>query len=94
MSQFTITGLLDGRVAQLGWEDGLLFGDLDAIVRMRALVAHGEMIPLTPTGPVIRAALTPGWIAHATAARIFDRVLEVESDVEWPDLGPPPGAIP
>jgi hypothetical protein len=95
VSRFVITGVLDGRVMTLGWEDGYLFGDVEAEAEMLLVVRDGEMIPLTPTGPVIRAALTPGWVAEATAVvRVFDHVLELESDVEWPDLGPSPGAIP
>jgi hypothetical protein len=70
---FTITGSINGRAAEIKWSEHDGFGDhLAQPVPLALLIDRGESVCFTPTGPCWTAADHPDEVAYVTAMHAFD----------------------
>jgi hypothetical protein len=93
---FEVTGQLAGKRRTVVWDDGQLNGDAAVVEEVRLLVASGRPLALTPTGPMVTAALDPPAVACRTIAEVFDTgTVQVDGDMPVPEPADlPDGAIP
>lgn len=93
---FTITGTIGEAPRTVSWDAGELDGDAEPIDRAELLVAGGETVWATPTGPHFTAELADPSIAFVTLLSVFDSGLEILVTGELPSIPDselPPGAI-
>ena len=85
----------------LQWTDGVFTGPPAVLDRIKALIESGEGVSLGSTLPQADAAVTPGWVALATARQVLelnpdeDTYVWDTDDVAFPDgvFGYPPGSV-
>jgi hypothetical protein len=69
---FSVTGKVGDRDVTITWTDGQGFDDPTG--RIAALIATGEVVRATPTGPYYGCADTPALVALLTAKQALDEV--------------------
>lgn len=91
---FTLTGRRrdDGRQVDLVWRDGVIVGNGELELDLQTLIDDARELDLTPTGPIVKAALTPADVALRTIGELV-RIDELEGDVPELDYDVPDGAI-
>ena len=84
--RFELQGVHDGRPVSLVWEDGALSGSPEAVAAVEQLVAAGEDVPVTPTGPFWPADLVNPARAYMTMLSVLDPAQGVTTSGELPDI--------
>lgn len=64
----------------LTWDDGVWSGDQWLIDMIESQVRAGTPITTVPTGPGVRSANTPDWVALYTAKSVVD---SIGLNAEW-----------
>lgn len=95
MATFIVRGELDGIEVEISWSDELeerFGGDSTAIARVDEIIASGDWVDLTPTGPGYTAGRDPAVVAFTTIIAALDDVSDVAGDVPEIPIDVPAGA--